>query len=155
MHYLITFTTYGTWLHGDERGSRSRGRGPVSPNRGWVLFEQQRLRAAPFRLDDSTMPLVRDAIVAVASRRPWLLLALHVRPCHVHFVAAAASAGAALLRDAKASASASLNRSIGAAATRWTRYAHVAELRSSAAVQRAIAYVLDEQGARTAWYAAR
>src|ERR1044071_8102876 len=24
--YLLTFTTYGTWLHGDERGSHQRSR---------------------------------------------------------------------------------------------------------------------------------
>ncbi|MBK9168573.1 MAG: hypothetical protein IPM24_14040 [Bryobacterales bacterium] len=155
MHYLITFTTYGSWLHGDERGSRSRALGPVSPNRGWVLSEQKRLRAAPFRLDGRTMSLVRDAIVAIASRRAWLLIALHVRPCHVHLVAAAEAAGIAVLRAAKAAASTSLNRHMGAVAPRWTRYGHVAELRGRAAVERAIAYVLDQQGARTAWYAAR
>jgi hypothetical protein len=152
MHYFITFSTYGAWLHGDERGSHSRRLGPVSPNRGWFLSEQRRLRAEPFRLDSHTMPLVRDTIVETASRRGWLLSALHVRPCHVHLVAAAEAAGTAVLREACASAS--LNRRLGSVAPRWTRHGHVAQLRHPDAVSRAVAYVLDEQGARTAWYAA-
>ena len=47
--YLISFRTYGTWLHGDKRGSIDRhhkryGSPYIAPNRNWRQYNQRQLR---------------------------------------------------------------------------------------------------------------
>ena len=88
--YHLTWTTYGTWLHGDRRGrvkngvfeiknadvereeeARSRMKEPVV-----VLSEDQRL-------------LVEKTIRDHCEIRGWTLHALNVRTNHVHIVVSA------------------------------------------------------------------
>ena len=89
--YLITFRTYGTWLHGDERGSidrfhnKFRGpRVPVNP----VMEEQHRakLKSAPVLLDEHQRPIVKKAIKNVCTHRGWPLYSINVRTNHAHVV---------------------------------------------------------------------
>ena len=54
--YLISFRTYGTWLHGDERGSIDRFnnsyRSPyIAADRKPFVRSQQALRAKPLILN--------------------------------------------------------------------------------------------------------
>jgi hypothetical protein len=53
--YFISFRTYGTWLHGDKRGSidrfQNRYRSPyIRPNGKWQKYNEQRLKARPLIL---------------------------------------------------------------------------------------------------------
>ncbi len=89
--YLITFRTYGTWLHGDERGSIDRyhnqykgPRVPVNP----ILEEQHRakLKSPPVLLDEDQRPIVKQAIKKVCTYRQWPLYALNIRTNHAHIV---------------------------------------------------------------------
>jgi hypothetical protein len=53
--YFISFRTYGTWLHGDKRGSIDRFHNAyLSPyikrNEKWREYTQQRLKAKPLIL---------------------------------------------------------------------------------------------------------
>jgi len=89
--YLITFRTYGTWLHGDERGSVDRYHnqypGPrIVPNR--ILEKQHtvKLKGSPVKLDSSQRSLVEAAIREVCDHRAWMLTAINVRTNHVHTV---------------------------------------------------------------------
>jgi hypothetical protein len=68
--YLITFTTYGTWLHGDERGSVDRdhnipGTPYLAPKRRRVGWERRLSRQEPVRLDSAGRAVVKTAIVQV------------------------------------------------------------------------------------------
>lgn len=105
--YLITFRTYGTWLHGDERGSidryhnRYRGeRVPANP----VIQEQHeaKLKSEPVFLDSKQRPIVDAAIRAVCDHRGWLLRAIHVRTNHAHIVVSAATEPGKVMKDFKA-----------------------------------------------------
>jgi hypothetical protein len=54
--YLITFRCYGTWLHGDERGSidrfHNRYKSPyVPPNERWRQHNARSLKSEPVTLD--------------------------------------------------------------------------------------------------------
>ena len=56
--YLITFRCYGTWLHGDERGSidrfHNRYKSPyIDPNATWHRHNAQVLHGQPVTLDAS------------------------------------------------------------------------------------------------------
>ena len=65
--YLITFRSYGTWLHGDERGSIDRlhnsYRSPyIEPNQNWHRHNVQILEGEPVVLDESRRRSVDHAI---------------------------------------------------------------------------------------------
>jgi len=56
MAYLITFRSYGTWLHGDKRGSVDRhhnryGAPLIPPNKNWLEHNNRLLKNEPVKLD--------------------------------------------------------------------------------------------------------
>jgi REP element-mobilizing transposase RayT len=88
--YFITFRTYGTWLHGDVRGSFQRRPGgwpsALGPMPRLERAMEERLRSAPVRLDDDRRVIVAATLHEVCKRRAWVLHALSVRREHVHVV---------------------------------------------------------------------
>ena len=89
--YLITFRSYATWLHGDERGSidrsNNRYKSPyISPNQKWHLYNSQKLRSEPLILNKAQREAVETAIRETCVMRSWLLRAINVRTNHVHSV---------------------------------------------------------------------
>ena len=113
--YLITFSCYGTRIHGSERGSVDRDHN--TPKTPWLSASAARLkteeslmRHEPFRLDKESRQVVRDAIQAVCVHREWSLLAAHVRTTHVHAVVAADAHPQRIMVDFKAYASRALTQ---------------------------------------------
>jgi len=89
--YLITFRCYGTWLHGDGRGSIDRLHNqyqtPYLPaNKVWKDSNEKSLKSAPILLDNFQRNSVESAIREVCEYRAWLLRAINVRTNHVHVV---------------------------------------------------------------------
>ena len=89
--YLITFRCYGTWLHGDERGSVDRFHNrygvPFLPHHeGRRQYEQKLLKHPPVELDAARRSAVEAAIRETCEKRGWLLRAINVRTNHVHTV---------------------------------------------------------------------
>ncbi len=83
---MVTMTTYGTWLRGDERGWTEDGRAR-DPNPQLVEADGRRLEHAPFRFgDDSLLAMghaIGDSLVVRISLRIW---AMSVRSTHVHLL---------------------------------------------------------------------
>ena len=91
--YLITFRCYGTWLHGDERGSVSRHKNQykisrLSPNEKWLETNWERMTGEVVLLDAEQRNAVETAIRETCEIREWHLHAVNVRTNHVHAVAA-------------------------------------------------------------------
>src|SRR6059058_6029906 len=89
--YLITFRCYGTWLHGDERGSidrlHNRYKSPyISPNERRRQYNVGKLKGEPVILDAARREAVEAAVRETCDSRNWLLRALNVRTNHVHVV---------------------------------------------------------------------
>lgn len=89
--YLITFRCYGTWLHGDKRGSVNRFRNTyrtrfLPKEDKWVEVNSSRMKAAPVTLDAHRRQCVESAIRETCEKRGWALLAISVRTNHVHVV---------------------------------------------------------------------
>src|SRR3990172_1457273 len=102
--YLITFTCYGTRLHGDPSGSVDRDHNipgtpylPANPRR--VLAHEKKLKQDRYELDRARREAVLQAIREVCSRRGWNLFAVHVRSRHAHFVVSAQEAPEKVLND--------------------------------------------------------
>ena len=89
--YLITFRCYGTWLHGDERGSidrfHNRYKSPyINPNERWHRHNAQVIKGKMVTLDASQRQSVELAIRETCTIRHWHLHALNVRTNHIHAV---------------------------------------------------------------------
>lgn len=80
--YLITFRTFGTWQHGDERGSIDRYHNKFRGDRvpvNAVMKQQQdkRLKSQPVKLDGSRRPIVEDAAINVRTNHVHLVVWIH------------------------------------------------------------------------------
>jgi REP element-mobilizing transposase RayT len=89
--YLISFRCYGTWLHGDERGSIDRFHNQyktpyIPPNPNWQNHNKKTLKGEAVKLDARRRTLIEEAIREVCQYRSWLLRAFNVRTNHVHTV---------------------------------------------------------------------
>ncbi len=89
--YFLTWTTYGTWLHGDPRGSvddeHNQGQTawlPPQPDRHRA--RRGSLKEDPFVLQPEARGVVHQTIVRVCEHRRWVLRAISVQSNHVHVV---------------------------------------------------------------------
>ena len=95
--YLITFRTYGTWLHGDKRTSvRKKRRTPkeskiVSPNVPFEASMREKMDQESFLLDRTARNEVEIAMRELCKVRGYGLYAINVRGNHVHVVIGVAS----------------------------------------------------------------
>jgi REP element-mobilizing transposase RayT len=107
--YLITFRTYGTWLHGDRRGSVDRhhnsfGTPLIGPNEPWRKHNDRLLKHPPVKLKSKQRALVEEAIRETCKFRHWDLWATDVRTNHVHIVVGAGCRPEKILSAFKANA---------------------------------------------------
>ena len=157
--YFITFSTYGTWLHGSEKGSvddfnNEYGKSFVAPDPQREQGERELMTQPAYVLSAEKRTVVRDSIVDICVEKGWHLLALHVRTNHIHLVIHAERDPDRLMSDLKARASRDLTRAgyDHPNRRRWARHGSTRHLFQLDQVQEKITYTLDEQGPRMAVY---
>jgi REP element-mobilizing transposase RayT len=84
--YMVTWTTYGTWLQGDERQYVKDGR-VLPPNKAIAAVNRQALKKEPVRLSIDQRRIVEQAIRHKALQFTQQIYALAVCTNHVHLVA--------------------------------------------------------------------
>ena len=84
--YLLTWTTYGTWLPGDERSWVDEGKGIQQPNSKTRHEAQRKLAESSLLLDDDQRIIVERTIRQHGEIRGWTILAVNCRTNHVHVV---------------------------------------------------------------------
>ena len=93
--YLLTFRTYGTWLHGDERMSVKRdgwniyGHPRYKPNATLERWMYDEMKGSPFILTDRMRSVVHTAVRDLCERRGFALYAANIRTNHGHVVLSA------------------------------------------------------------------
>ncbi len=94
--YLITIRTYGTWLHGDSRGSvdvhrykNIYGAPKISSNKNLQAVMKSNMTQRAFTLHKGHRPLVEEAIAEVCKTKNFFLHAVNARSNHVHTVVTA------------------------------------------------------------------
>ena len=151
--YLITFRCYGTWLHGDTRGSVDREHNvygtPFLPrNEAREDEERLRLKHAPVILDEARRLIVEQTIPQVCQHRGWTLRASNVRTNHIHIVVSAQCRPEKALNDFKAYCTRRMKEA-GAwksETSPWAEHGSKRYLWKEENVARAIDYVLNHQG---------
>ena len=158
-YWLLTWTTYGTWLPGDDRGFVSNvreGPGPEvkhntpgtaydTKQRGLAIAAQQQMTGPPIRLTAALAGPLAEQFRETARFRGWSLLAVAIMANHVHLVVAVPGDPdpEVLLRDFKSYGSRCLNRLAGKpqSGTWWTASGSRRKLPDNAAVRSAVVYV--------------
>ncbi|WP_390621695.1 transposase [Mariniblastus fucicola] len=85
--YFLSWTTYGTWLPGDERGWNRKGEHESLPSN--MAREESAigdLNEPPFLLTPTDRSLVETTIRKHCEIRGWKLHAVNVRSNHAHVV---------------------------------------------------------------------
>ena len=158
--YFLTFSTYGTWLHGREPGSVDKSHNifdtptlPTNSRREQVIRSQ--MRQPEYVLDEPRRQCVRLAIQEVAHYRDWALHAAQVRTNHAHIVITTPSLKPEpVLMVLKAWSSRQLRLTFKEEPkrVRWTHDGSTEYLWDEAARARACKYVVYEQGEPMAVY---
>jgi hypothetical protein len=148
---LLTFSTYGSRLHGDERGSWQRNVSALPRNDMLRGYERSQLTQPPVVISAEMRPVIELGVIEACIRRDWPLLALNVRTEHVHAVLVSNEAAAALAAT-KAYPTRRLSEEglTPQGGKVWARGGSTGVLRTEESVCRAIDYVLNRQGATLA-----
>ncbi len=151
--YLITFRAFGTWLHGDPRGSVDRfhsgyGTPKVLPSLQRRRHDQNLLAQQPVKLDHRKRAAVESGIRETCAIRKWTLWAFNIRTNHVHSVVSANCKPELILSALKANATRSMreNSCWPANRTPWVYRGSKRYLWTEEQLCDAIAYVLYDQG---------
>jgi len=83
--YMLTWTTYGIWLQGDERGFVRDGK-ILRGNKGLAQANKLSQVQGSVKLTKRQRELVREAILKEAALRKQRVHALAVKATHVHIV---------------------------------------------------------------------
>jgi len=168
-HWLLTWTTYGTWLPGDERGFVS----PVAQQRGKRVVhnvpgshcdrDMPGLRKTSERLLKAPLVYLRlphaQALFAqfqeTAAHRVWTPIATAIMRAHIHlFVGVPGDPDPEeLLRDFKAYGSRALNRQFSRpkSGTWWTESGSKRLKRTEEAIVKAVRYVAGQENPLLVW----
>ena len=151
--YFITFTTYGSHLHGDARGSVDEwhnryGEPPMEPRPALVAYERARLKSEPVVLDAGMRGAVEDAIWERCRFVGWHLWAINVRTNHVHVVVSADGTPEKVMNSFKARATTVMRTRglIGAETRVWARHGSTRRLTTERDIETVVAYVVEGQG---------
>lgn len=167
--WLLTNTTYGTWLPGDERGSVTsvRDRRPSDPPTrsrlehdrpgepweesipGLRRSAQHVMKGPPIYLHVSQAETLLAQFLETAERRGWEVLAVSIMANHYHLVIQAADEWRSdrILADLKAYGTRRLSQTYGAPAseTWWTAKGSKRKLPHDRAIADGVNYVLYKQ----------
>ena len=159
--WLITWTTYGTWLPGDPRGNIS----PIlladgtyekrknTPGVEWAAGDERTMkRAAALQEFETTFLSRDDAIVAAesiaeaAAKRGWRIVRGAVMASHVHVVVSdGGTDSSAISRVLKGVSQARLSERAGASRRWWTTGGSERGLRGAQAIANGVDYVANQE----------
>jgi REP element-mobilizing transposase RayT len=148
--YLITIRCYGTWLHGDSRGSMDRkahriyGTPKIPPRDNLKNSDSSQLKSSAVKFSTKERKIVEEAIKEVCEFCNYELFAINVRTNHVHIVAAASGKPEPVMSAFKSYATRKLrsNNLVDRTGKIWSRHGSTRYLWIDRHIEAAIDYVL-------------
>ncbi len=168
-HWFLTWTTYGSWLPGDQRGfvgtervasqvrriNNQPNTQPSKPNARLAQFAARQLKAPVVLLQVDQAHDLLDQFQETVTHRQWLLIAVGVMRTHLHVVVGVTGDPDpdGILRDFKSYGSRKLNRSYRSPAseTWWTESGSKRKLSNAASVEAAVNYVRQQPNPFLIW----
>jgi len=146
--YFLTWTTYGTRLHGDSRGTVDKnnnlyGRPVLAPDSARRKVERDELLHDAVILTPADRRAVGEAILEHATFKGWLVHAINVRTNHIHIVCTAKEPPEKIMNAFKAYATRRLRADglAGGEAKIWTRHGSTRYLWGGVGLHEAVDYV--------------
>ena len=145
--YFITWTTYGTWLPGDNRGWRKSTGGPQLARPSLEAWCRSHMTGAPVILNPQQRQQVDSVCRKHAVIRGWGLHAISVRSNHVHIVVTADRAPQTVRDQFKANATRVLREEPDSITQEkiWTRGGDCEIVDGEANMELVIQYVTEAQ----------
>ena len=148
---LLTFTTYGTHLHGTDTSSVSRrhrnwGGPTLLSNAAWQHQARRLMSETEFSLGKSDRALVLKPVVNTCTHRAWHLYCIHVRTQHIHVILQADVPVDRALSYLKARATFALKTRHPDRQRFWTKHGSTRYLWNRASLTGALDYVMNQQG---------
>jgi REP element-mobilizing transposase RayT len=148
--YFLTWTAYGTWLPGDERGWVKKGVAEIQePATRLEKYAKRLLKSDPVFLTRELRDVVEATIREHCKIRGWELHALNARSNHVHVVVTADIHPRRVLDQFKAWCTRRLNESLGpkmpVPGRWWTEGGSKRWINDARHLQNAIQYVMKAQ----------
>jgi REP element-mobilizing transposase RayT len=152
--YLITFRTYGTWFHGEARGSVDRknyncyGKPSMPTNEKILIDERNVLKTRPVLLNARQRSVVESPIKRTSEIKKNKLHAVNARTNHVHAVVSCSGKPEAIMNSFKSHATRDLRRNdlLDVDVKPWARHGSTRYLWTEDDLRKAIEYVLLGQG---------
>jgi REP element-mobilizing transposase RayT len=143
--YFLTWTTYGTWLPGDDRGWWRAGEFRLAQS----LFRQMaasEMKETEFRATPHDREVVETTVKRHCEIRSWTLHAVKARSNHVHVVVAAPGYAPETVRDQfKAWCTRQLKASYPGRKRFWTEGGSCRSINHEDDLESAIIYVKEAQ----------
>ncbi|HVU86693.1 MAG TPA: transposase [Pirellulales bacterium] len=153
--YFLTWTTYGTWLPGDERGWVKRERGLQTPNASLRKSSKGRMSDSICLLSVAQRHIVEATVADHCQMREWLLHAVNCRSNHVHVVLSAPLAAKMVRNELKAWCTRALKAHVGEQSDStsrrqkwWSERGSCRVINDEDSLEAAILYVRDFQSRR-------
>jgi len=152
--HLITFRSYGTWLHGDDRGSVDRFHNQydapyLSPDPKRFEHNMGLLSREITVLNAKQRESIANAIRGVCESRKWILQAINIRTNHAHTVVSIGTTKPARALNAFKAYATRKMRKDGCWRSEYSPWADKGSKRNlwnERSVEKAIEYVLNGQG---------
>jgi len=151
--YFLTFRTYGSWLHGEEKGSVDRklhnipGTPFLQPNEALVSNERNSCKQSPVIFNWRQRKLIEQTIGEVCEHNKWLLHAVNARMEHIHVVVTAIKPPEPIMNSLKSWCTRKLreNKLLAEDTKPWSRHGSTRYLWDEKALHDTCRYVLEFQ----------
>lgn len=147
--YMLTWTTYGTWMHGDKRGSVDRnnachGMEYLLPDPRREDACQKLMKSPPVVLLPEQRQIIEQAIERHCAIRDWMLIAVNCRSNHIHvLVSTDGTLPERVMSELKAYATRALRQNRWNSEGKvWTRGGSTRYIKSPVSLESAKQYVL-------------
>jgi REP element-mobilizing transposase RayT len=158
--YFITFSSYGTRLHGSENGSVDRhhnryGGDLIPPKPSLECYEKNLQKNPAVTFEPEQRQIILETVKEVCAYRNWQPFAIHVRTNHVHVIASSDMNPEKMLHNFQAYATRHLRQAYPTLKDRkiWTRHGSTRYLWNRKKLLEAVHYVVHEQGEHMEyWY---
>ncbi|MGL4593293.1 MAG: transposase [Thermoguttaceae bacterium] len=149
--FFITFTCYGTWLHGDAKGSVDHnhkifGQDFAPKNSSRKKYEATTLKHPQVLLTTEQRSVVQKTVIEVCEHRNWKCWELSIQSNHTHLVISGDAKPEKMMADIKAYATRQLRKQFVNLAERtiWTEGGSTRYLWDEASVKRTMEYVRNQ-----------
>ncbi len=145
--FFLTWTTYGTWLPGDERGWHHHNKGEQLANSRLKQWCSNQMRTGEVVLALFDRVIVEDACRAHCVYRNWHLHAVNARSNHVHAIVTADTTGKKLLNELKANCTGRLRQHSPSRfeGRVWTRGGYIDVVDDDDELEQLMIYVIEGQ----------